>query len=104
MLRQNLGKLPTEEEWIEWLGHSCTQRLRYWAEVERERLKESWANGDFSAAFDIEMAVKNAGATGACSIFVEVIDLDYQKVILGASDEGETKQDGVVPSGPSSPG
>lgn len=104
MLRQNLGKLPTEEEWIEWLNHSCTQRLRYWAEVERERLKESWANGDFSAAFDMEMAVKNAGATGACSVLIGIINLDYEQVITGASDEGETKSNGPDSSGSSSTG
>lgn len=103
MPRENLGKLPAEAEWDEWLTHPCTKRFRYWAESSRESLKEAWANGDFSAAFDMEMAVKNAGATGACSVFIDVIELNYEKIIIGASDEGEVKQDGINPSGAGSP-
>ncbi|MBT9137983.1 MAG: hypothetical protein DDT31_00527 [Syntrophomonadaceae bacterium] len=40
-----------------------------------ERLKDAWANGQFSAAFDTEMLVKNAAATGACSALKSVLDL-----------------------------
>jgi hypothetical protein len=39
-----------------------------------------WANGEFSAAFEMEMAVKNAGATGFCSAMQELIDLDYDSL------------------------
>jgi len=31
----------------------------------------------FSAAFTVEMAVKNAGATGACSILEQIQDIEY---------------------------
>lgn len=47
---------------------------------EREHLKESWANGEFSAAFDTEMAVKNAGATGYCSACNDVLNFDKDRV------------------------
>lgn len=97
-----LGPLPPSELWDEWLQHPCTKRLRYWAEMEREELKEKWASGDFTAAFDVEMAVKNAGATGACSIYVDVINLDYEQIVIGASDEGQTKSDGLEAIGASS--
>lgn len=40
----------------------------------REELKESWAAGSFTAAFDVEMAVKNAAATGACSMIQEILN------------------------------
>ena len=84
--------MPTEEAWLEWLTHPCTKRLRYWANYEIERLKEAWASGDFSAAFTMEMAVKNAGATGACSAYKEVIELNYDKIVIGVSDEAESNR------------
>ena len=49
---------------------------------------ELWAGGTFSAAFDIEMAVKNAGATGACTIYQLVKEMDYS-VIAEESEHGE---------------
>ena len=82
-----LEAMPTEEEWQEWLHHSCTKRLVYWAIKSKQDLMEQWASGDFSAAFSVEMAVKNAGATGACSIYDYLKELDYQQIVIGASDE-----------------
>jgi hypothetical protein len=57
-----------------------TKQLRRWARLRREQLKDSWAAGEFSAAFDTEMLVKNAGATGACSILQELMNLDYDEL------------------------
>jgi len=87
--------MPTEEEWNEWLHHPCTNRLRLWADKSREELKDEWAEGHFSAAFDMEMAVKNAGATGACSIYKEIVTLDYQQIVIGAADEEQVRTDPV---------
>ncbi len=52
-----------------------TRRFRSWVKSDIERLKDAWANGQFSAAFDTEMLVKNAAATGACSALKSVLDL-----------------------------
>lgn len=82
-----LGRTPSKEEWDEWLQHPATKHLRAWAEKERLDLMEQWASGNFSAAFTTEMAVRNAGATGACSIYEMVKDLDYNQIIEGAVDE-----------------
>jgi hypothetical protein len=49
-------------------------------------LKESWANGEFTAAFDIEMMAKNAGATGGASVLNEVINISADE-LFGVSDE-----------------
>jgi len=49
-------------------------------------LKEAWANGEFSAAFDTEMLVKNAGATGACSVMQEILSVTVED-IFGDDDE-----------------
>lgn len=108
MLNENLGKLPTQNEWDEWKLHPCTKRLRFWAQQSRMDLMEAWASGTFSAAFSIEMAVKNAGATGACSVFENLIEPEYNQIVIGATDEvkepEKLKQDGAEPPGASSAG
>lgn len=55
-----------------------TQMVLEWAHQERESLKEQWALGNFSAAFSMEMAVKNAGATGYCSCLSALLEMDAQ--------------------------
>jgi hypothetical protein len=57
-----------------------TKELRQWAIKLREQRKEDWANGLFSGAFDTEMIVKNAGATGYCSALQDLINLDYESL------------------------
>ncbi len=39
---------------------------------------EDWANGNFTGTFTTEMAVKNAGATGACSAYQQLLDLTFE--------------------------
>jgi hypothetical protein len=77
-----------QDTWIEWLEHPATKALREWASAEKQNLMEMWAAGNFSAAFDIEMAVKNAGATGACSIYTLIKEMDFS-VIVESEDHGE---------------
>lgn len=39
---------------------------------------QAWADGTFSAQFTMEMAVKNAGATGACSAYQDILNLEAE--------------------------
>ena len=94
-------KLPTPEDWAEWLSNPCTKVLRKWARDSKQNLMELWAAGEFSGAFTTEFIVKNVGATGACSIYAEIIEMDYQQIATG-EDDGE--QVGIDPSGESSTG
>jgi hypothetical protein len=87
----NGNRMPTEQEWAEWLDHPATKSLRKWASQQRLELQELWASGVFSAAFEMEMAVKNAGATGACSVFKDVIELNYHQIAIGAADEEQVR-------------
>lgn len=57
-----------------------------WVSQEREALKESWANGSFSASLDAEMIAKNAGATGACSAYFEILNVEFED-LYGEDDE-----------------
>ena len=77
---------PSPKDWEEWLAHPCTKTLRSWAREQRQSLMEQWAGGNFTASFDIEMMAKNAGATGACSIYAEIEELDFQLIIEGGTD------------------
>lgn len=86
-----LERMPTEEEWNEWKAHPATKSLVKYMQQSRMQLMELWANGDFSAAFSVEMAVKNAGATGACSAYKELMELDYNQIVIGASDEEQVR-------------
>ncbi len=78
---------PSDQDWSEWLQNPCTKALREWANKERETLKEQWAAGSFSASFDIEMAVRNAGATGACSVYTFIEELDFNQIVGATLDE-----------------
>lgn len=96
-------KLPTEEDFQAWLRHPVTEFLREWARVKREDLRDTWEDGNFSASFDTEFIVKNAGATGACSILKLVQDPDYQAMIDEVEDERD-KHERLNPAGQGSTG
>lgn len=92
--------LPSEEQFKGWLRDPCTLMFREYARRRRMALMETWARGEFSAAFDVEMAVKNAGATGACSIWEEVIEPVFQSIIDEVTDgEPSGEQLGADPGG-----
>lgn len=77
----------TDQEFKEWLDHPVTRAVKEYLASRRNTLMESWANGEFSAAFSVEMAVKNAGATGACSVYSELAELDFEQLIGEIADE-----------------
>jgi hypothetical protein len=79
-----------------------TQELRAWAGRKRQALMESWATGNFSDGFDVAMAVKNAGATGACSAYLELIEIDFETLNEEKEDGSEHKR--IGPEGASSTG
>ena len=86
------------EDFEEWLEHPATRAVRAWATRKREALKEQWATGQFTGSFDIEMAVKNAGATGAASAYLELIELDFESLTTEIED-GESEW--ITAPGPS---
>lgn len=89
----------SEEAWKEWLQHPVTRRLREVAAERKLELMEKWAAGDFTASFTNEMIAKNAGATGACSIWDEIQEMDFSLI------EGDTdgKQERAPAPGQSNP-
>lgn len=76
-------KLTQEQQLFqEWLQHPVTEQLRKWAKEQRQERMEQWANGDFFASFDSEMTAKNAGAAAACSVYSQIMELEFE-VIYG---------------------
>lgn len=51
-----------------------------WLHSKREDLKEDWANGNFTASVGNEMLVRNAAATGACSILNDLLNISYEEL------------------------
>ena len=86
MSQENKLTVEQSELFHQWKSHPVTLQLFQLLRQKREDLKELWANGHFSAAFDTEMMVKNAGATGAASAYQEVLSLEASD-IFGDSDE-----------------
>lgn len=57
-----------------------TQALLRWAEEQRQARMEDWASGKFTAAFETEMLVKNAGATGYCNALQDLITMEAEEL------------------------
>lgn len=96
------SNLPSEEQFIAWLQDPCTQLLREYCRRQREQLKEMWADGNFSDPTSAtSMAIKNAGATGACSAYQEIIEPVFQSLIDEVADEPAGEQVRTPPSGES---
>ena len=92
------------EAFDEWVQHPVTRALREkWATRRREALKERWASGEFTGSFSTEMAVKNAGATGAASAYLELIELDFESLITELEDGEYVRIEAAGASGADSP-
>ena len=78
--------MVTLEMWQEWLESPVTRALREWAQREQDDLKGQWASGAFTDVFQGAMAVRNAAATGACSVYGQIEELDYSLMIEGEAD------------------
>ena len=85
--QMQIRAMPSEEEFNSWKDQGLTHMVMEVIRKRRESLKETWANGNFSDSFDVAMAVKNAGATGACSAYQMILDLDYQDILELSNEE-----------------
>ena len=84
MSQQN--RLPTEQEFQDWLEHPATQALRSLLLQEIQTLKDQWAAGAFTNEAQYATHMLNASAIGGIRVAERVIAMDYDQ-ILGAFDE-----------------
>jgi len=78
----------TEQLFKEWLQHPVTEVLRQqWAANQLFRLQQEWSNGGFTHVDPYATIQANQAAVGACSVYVEVRDLDFESFIGAITDE-----------------
>ena len=63
------------EQYNDWLGHPMTVRLQQFLRLQREALKEQWANGAFTAETSERTALLTANAVGQCEVLSTLLDL-----------------------------
>ena len=66
----------------------ATKALRLWAQAQRERLKEEWANGTYTHTDNAASWAANHGATGAASAYKDFLELDFE-VIIGVLEDAQ---------------
>lgn len=73
-------KLPTEQEWLDWQQHPCSEALRQILRNWQDSLKSQWAAGAFTDLSQFGTAILNAKAIGNCEAFERILDLEYEQL------------------------
>lgn len=79
-------RLPTEQEFQDWLEHPATQALRSLLSQEVQTLKDQWASGAFTNEGQYATQMLNASAIGSIRVAERILSVDYEQ-LLGAFDE-----------------
>ena len=82
MANQAEDKLPTKEEWEEWMIHPVTKLHRELLVKWVEGLREQWSDGNF-----LNDEISNAGAQGEARVLVKVLETKYEEVIEAFTDD-----------------
>ena len=72
-----MERLPTEQEFKEWMEHPVSVAVRRMLRLWRQDLLEQWAAGQFQAPSPQETAVANAQAIGIVRTYEQIEELDY---------------------------
>ena len=81
-------RLPTGEEWEQWLDHPATKALQSVLRSWKEGVKDQWAAGAFTDMSQFGTAILNAKAIGAVQIIDQIIGIEYDRV-AGELSDGE---------------
>lgn len=65
----------SKEEFQEWLLNPVTKALKERFELDRERLKESWANGEYNGNPTLEAEVR-----GQCQVLAQFLALELDDI------------------------
>lgn len=84
-----MSRLPTEEEFNEWLLHPVTVAVRRVLDGKREESRRAWEGGSYSDWNDHAHAVINAGAIGECRGYAFTAEMTYETFLGEIDDEHE---------------
>lgn len=88
--------VPTEQEWAEWWGSTCSRAFRELLAQRREEFKELWANGNFTVTDNFTTVISNTRAQAQAEVIAAILELDYN-AFLGEIDDGKHAEQHVGP-------
>lgn len=96
-----MEKIPTEQAWEVWVQEPVTlahrNLLRRWVGA----LHEQWENRNYQGSTAHETATMNAVALAQVDLLNKLINLDYQQLEDGLTDEEHIGTETPGPRGPS---
>ena len=81
------SRLPTDQEWADWLQHPATLCLHRLCRAWQLQLKEQWASGAFTDQSQFGTAISNAKAIGNCEALDRVVEISYEQLLGELDDE-----------------
>ena len=74
-----MERLPTEEEYLDWLSHPVTKAFRRLLEEGAKGLMEQWAEGSLQSSDPHETQAASLQALGQLKIYRQLKELDYEQ-------------------------
>ena len=93
------ARLPTQEEFQDWLTHPVTQAFRRLLEEGAKGLMEQWAEGALQSADPNETQSASLQALGQLKIYRQLKELDYEQ-FTASFDRGDIPQAKSVRTSP----
>ena len=92
-------RMPTEQEFFEWLVHPVTIAVKEAFRAKREALRQAWEGGSFTDYTKEGTLLVNVGNMGTCKGLATFTDLDYEQLLTELEDDGQPKRPTAPGSG-----
>lgn len=101
LTREEKQLLQEKEEFLNWLEHPVTRKLRRVLQTWREAERDKWESGDYICESKDGLVQLNAGGVARCKVLKEILDLNHE-TLEAEIDSAEHERTGT--QGPSGPG
>lgn len=91
-------RMPTEQEFAEWLVHPVTIAVREAFLAKREQLRQHWEGGSFTDYTSEGTILVNVGNMGTCKGLAAFTDLDYEQLLTELDGNGEQQRPTAIGS------
>ena len=92
-------RMPTEQEFFEWITHPVTIAAREAFHKKRETLRQQWEGGSFTDYAKEATILTNVANMGICKGLATFTDLDYEQLLTELEDDGQPKRPTAPGSG-----